>query len=114
MSTRRSKTGSRCKRSSSDTQARRPTRSSSSTSSSEPSTTERRDEPYTVRLTPDAGEDLRRLDPATRERVHTKLKLLRVSPRTAAGVTALVGLRGHRMKIGRLRARFDVRDDDRT
>ena len=43
-----------------------------------------------------------------------RLRLLRFEPRHAAGVTSLVTTQGYRMKIGRYRALFIVRDSDRT
>ena len=39
--------------------------------------------------------------------------LLRSSPRTAPGVKSLVALEGYRMRIGRIRVRFIVRDHDK-
>jgi mRNA-degrading endonuclease RelE of RelBE toxin-antitoxin system len=64
-------------------------------------------------LSRDAERDLQLLDEKAFERVRDRLKLLRVNPRTAANVTALVATRGYRMRIGDLRARFAVRDKTR-
>ena len=67
-----------------------------------------------MRLTEDSQADIRGLAPRDRDRVHERLKLLRMEPRRAPGVTNLVRLEGYRMKVGRYRALFIVRDEDHS
>lgn len=70
--------------------------------------------PYVVRLNDRARRDLGALDAVTRERVTDRLRLLgSESPRTAVGVTALVGSDAYRQRTGDHRAIFLVDDHRR-
>jgi mRNA-degrading endonuclease RelE of RelBE toxin-antitoxin system len=66
-----------------------------------------------VRLHEDAEDDLTGLDNDTRKRVIDRLKKLAHEPRGGPNATAL-GSAGFRVRIGNYRARYLVRDDDRT
>jgi mRNA-degrading endonuclease RelE of RelBE toxin-antitoxin system len=64
-------------------------------------------------LSKDAEEDLRALDTGIRKRIKERLRRLGAEPRGGPGATQLVGKEGFRVKIGRWRARYIVRDDIR-
>lgn len=84
-------------------------RSRASTTSSTSSATE----PYEVRLTPHAQQDIASFDRKSRDRVYERLKLLPI-PRSVPNTMPLVGLEGYRMRIGKFKVRYVIRDDDRT